>query len=87
MEYSLPLSTFTGYCASEGCRTYVGIEDEGNDKVKAAVVYRNDFFAYNHLLYIEIEHKVLREQKGEIKGTLYCYIPTHNLKNLFRDGK
>lgn len=86
-NYTLPLSTFTQYCGAEGCRTYVGIEDENNDMVKAVIVYCNDFFAYNHLLYVEVDRKVLREQKGEINGVLYCYIPTHNLKNLFRNGK
>lgn len=87
VEYSLPLSTFTNFCASDGCQTYVGIEEEDVDKVKAVVVYHNDFFAYNHLLYIEVERKVLSDQSGEINGTLYSYIPTHNLKNLFRDGQ
>ena len=86
-NYTLPLRTFTQYCVAEGCRTYVGIEDENNDMVKAVVVYCNDFFAYNHLLYVEVDRKVLREQKGEINGVLYCYIPTHNLKSLFRNGK
>ena len=87
LNYTLPLSTFTNYCKSEGCRTYVGIESENDTTVKAAVVYRNDFFEYNHLLYVEIDRKTLREQKGSFKGILYCYIPTHNLKNLFQDGK
>ena len=87
VQYSLPLTTFIDYCKSEGCRTFVGIEEETDDKVKAAVVFRNDAFAYNHLLYIEVDRKVLREQKGEISGILYCYIPTHNLKNLFVDEK
>lgn len=86
-NYTLPLSVFTKYCSAEGCRTYVGIEEENNEIVKAVVVYCNDFFAYNHLLYVEVDRKVLREQKGEIKGVLYTYIPTHNLKSLFRYGK
>lgn len=86
-NYTLPLSSFTKFCDAEGCRTYVGVEEENNEMVKAVVVYSNDFFAYNHLLYVEVDRKVLREQKGEINGVLYCYIPTHNLKSLFRDGK
>lgn len=79
-NFSIPLKTFSDYCSMLGCTPYVGIEEETEDYVKAVVVYRNEFFGYNHLLNVEVPRIVLKEQKGTIKAFLYCYIPTHNLK-------
>lgn len=80
VNFSIPLKSFSDFCASSGCTPYVGIEEETEAYVKAVVVYRNEFFGYNHLLYVEVPRIVLKEQKGSIKAFLYCYIPTHNLK-------
>lgn len=78
--FSLPLDGFSSYCRSQGCTPYVGIEEENDKEVRAVVVYRNELFGYNHLLHIVVPRRVIREQKGEITGDLYCHIPTHNLK-------
>ena len=78
--FSIPLKVFSDYCLSLGCTTYIGIEEENKNEVKAVVVYRNEFFGYNHLLYITVPRNVIREQEGDISAKLYCYIPTHNLK-------
>lgn len=86
-SFTLPLSSFIKYCSAQDCETYVGIESESNTSLKAIVVYRNPIFLYNHLLCIDIDKKILAKQEGTINGLLYCYLPTHNLKNLFRDGK
>lgn len=78
--FAVSLKAFADYCASTGCSPYIGIEEESETNVKAVVVYRNEFFGYNHLLYIDVPRTVLSKQEGEIKARLYCFIPTHNLK-------
>lgn len=79
-SFSVSLNAFSAYCHSLKCTPYVGIEEENDNEVKAVVVYRNEWFKYNHLLYIIVPRQVIRNQKGEITSDLYCYIPTHNLK-------
>ena len=81
--YDVSLKLFSDYCAQSGCTPYVGIEEETDDKVKAVVVYRNKLFAYNHLLYIDIDVDALKKGMGPIDAWLDCYIPTHKIKTLY----
>lgn len=81
--FTVPLSVFMEYCSQQHCKAYVGIESETMTNLTAIVVYRNPVLMYNHLLCIDMDKDVLNKQDGVINAYLYCYIPTHNLKNLF----
>lgn len=80
--YNIPFDVFTEYCKSQGCKIYVGIEKVSEDGIQAIVVYRNDIFAYNHLLYVNVDIDTIKNRKGTISSTLNCYIPTHNVKKM-----
>lgn len=75
------------YCIHMGCQPYIGIESVDDKCVKAIVVYENDLYGYNHLLYVDVDLNVLRNKDGVINAELYCYIPTYNLKSLFQPNE
>ena len=82
-SFSLPMSVLADYCAATGCRPYIGIESADDREIKAVLVYRNNFFSYNHLLYMTIAVEDIAEKESRATADFYTYIPTHNLKSLF----
>jgi len=84
-SFSLPMSVLADYCAATGCRPYIGIESADDREIKAVLVYRNNFFSYNHLLYMTIAVEDIAEKESRATADFYTYIPTHNLKSLFSE--
>lgn len=87
MNYEVSYSKFYNYCTRMGCQPYIGIESVDDKCVKAIVVYENDLFGYNHLLYVDVDLKILMNKSGIISADIYCYIPTYNLKSLFQPNE
>ena len=86
-QYAVSHEKLYAYCVRTGCQPYVGIEAMDENSVKAVVVYENDLYGYNHLLYVDVDLKVLQAGKGLIAAEIYCYIPTYNLKSLFQPNE
>ena len=82
--FSIPLRQWIAFCKNNNCHLYIGIDDTNdNGDVKAVVIAVNDSENYNHVLSITVPLKVIQAQSGVIEASLYPYVPTHNVKELF----
>ena len=64
--------------------TYIGIEQYTSEQLKFTILFRNLYYNCHHLLYVETTPNTIFESKGTLKGTLYTYIPNHNIKDMFK---
>lgn len=74
-------------CLDEGCSLYCGIESSNSKFVEATSVVVNEELGYCHILFVKIPIDTLTEGNDEIEGTLNCYVPMHNVENLFEKYK
>lgn len=82
--FRVRLHQLVGFCLAEGCKPYFGLLDynEHEGKVDAVVMMRNHEEAYEHLLRITVETKILSKMSGSISVKLMPYIMTHNSKRI-----
>jgi len=82
-NFNMNLSQWIAFCQEEKCRLYFGIQELTTTSVKATVIAVNDEENYNHLLSLEIPYSAISNPNGVIVAQLNCYLPTHNIRNLF----
>lgn len=58
--YKIPLTLFLNICKEEGCIPYIGVKNKDEDKIKTVVVFRNQYFGYNHMLVMNLTKEDLR---------------------------
>lgn len=85
--YDLPLSQWIAWCRNNGCYLFFCVENMDNDMVNAFVLVTNLNLNYNHLLSVKIPIKNIELNTGEIEAELRCFIPIHNISNLFSNKK
>jgi hypothetical protein len=64
--------------------TYIGIEKLTNNVLNFTIIFQNKYFNCYHLLYIETSPNVIFNAEKYLEGTLYTYIPNHNIKDLYK---
>lgn len=84
-KYNIPLFDFSKICKEDGCVPYVGVESQTESEINLVVLYKNEYFSYNHLLFVTFKTDDIKTQKGILKSLLYVYIPTTNLKSLIKE--
>jgi len=82
-QFSVPLRQWVNFCRQSGCDLYFGVEEMKGDQLKATVIAVCPTAGYNHLLTFTLPIQTIDQRQGDISATLYAYVPTHNLKNLF----
>ena len=85
--FSLPLSQWLAFCHHAGCRLYFGVQKISAGSIKATVIAVNDTENYNHVLTAEIPLSTLDDDEGKVSAHLSCYLPMHNVRNLFGQDK
>lgn len=60
---------------------YFGWQNLRRETLKATLIISSKVYNYNHMLEISATSKSFFENKGEIKGTLYAFIPKENKIN------
>lgn len=83
-SYDINLSQWLKYCSINGLKTYFAVEEEREDGILAIVIAQNDVFFYNHLLSVVLPKGFVNNPKAVLKVRLTPYIPTHNIKNLYK---
>lgn len=86
-RFEVDAQNWVEYCREHRCRIYFGPEDLDGEKVRGTVLVVNDDLGYNHLLYFECGRDIFDRLRPDMKVTLYTYVPTHNVKNLFSDSQ
>lgn len=82
-DFQLPLKQWITFCMREHCEMYFGVQEVTATAVKATVIAVNTAENYNHMLTLTIPFTVITDPEGVIKAQLNCYLPTHNIRNLF----
>lgn len=77
------LAQFVAYCIDEGCSLYFGIKSVSDGILTGTLFVRNDDMGYNHVLSVVFPTTILKGERQEVTGTLYAYIPLHNVTEKF----
>ena len=83
-RYIITLWQWLSYCQEEDITLYVAFKEENNDSYIMTVLAENRDFAYNHLLTFTIPRDFLNAYQVEWKMTMNGFIPTHNLKTMYK---
>lgn len=85
--FRIPLHQWIHYCRREGCRLYYGAEELNATSLKATVLAVNDAENYVHVLTVHVPLAVIGQGEGDIPVQLSCFVPVHNIGNLFADSR
>lgn len=84
INYTLSLQQWLNYCAQFGMRIYFAVEEQREDGILAIVVAQSRELGFNHLLSVVVPDKFITDKNAVIKVRLSPYIPTHNVKDLYK---
>lgn len=79
---------WVGYCLAQGCKPYAGvisIGEAGENMADMLILMHNEAAGYNHVLRLTIDIDCLSTSQGQADGRLNAYVPSSNIKNLFKD--
>ena len=82
-EYNTNLFDFLRFLCRD-YNTYTGIEKMTKDTLNFTIIFQNKYFNCHHLLYVEASPNMIFHAEEPLEGTLYTYIPNHNIKNLYK---
>lgn len=81
------LRQYVSFCLQNGCTPYVGLISETGNIVEVELVMRNVALGYAHVTKLSFDTAQMGEGRGTVSGRLNAYVPTANVKNLFKDLK
>ncbi|MDE6692390.1 MAG: hypothetical protein K2K05_03300 [Muribaculaceae bacterium] len=84
-EFDISVRQFVAFALDQGCTPYVGIVGMADGQADVLVMMCNMQLGYNHLLRLRIGTDGLSAGAVSANGRLNAYIPTANLKNLFKE--
>lgn len=84
VSYLIPFSQWCNYCAEWGLKLYFGVEEQLEDGLLAVVIAHSRELGFNHLLSVYVPDKFVTSKGTVLKVRMTPYIPTHNVKNLFK---
>ena len=84
INYTLSLQQWLNYCAQLGMKVYFAVEEQREDGLLVIVMTQCNELGFNHLLSIVIPDKFVTDKNAVLKVRLTPYIPTHNVKNLYK---
>lgn len=84
INYTLTLRQWLDYCAAWGMKIYFAIEEEREDGLLALVIAECRELKFNHMLSVVIPNKFVTNRNVVFKARMTPYIPTHNVKDLFK---
>lgn len=81
------LRQYVAFCLQNGCVPYVGLISENGNIVEVELVMRNVALGYAHVARLSFDMTQMDDGGGTAVGRLNAYVPTANVKNLFKDLK
>jgi len=79
----ITLQQFVSFCKLDGCKLYFGVKQRDNKVLKGTLFAVNMPLAYNHVLSVEFPIDILNGKEETVSGTVYTYIPLHNVTDEF----
>ena len=86
-EYTMTLEQWHTYCRQENLTVYVGLKTETVGYYEVVIIAENNDLAYTHMLTMSIPHSFLNDEKAVWKAKVRSFIPTHNIKNMYKQYK
>ena len=84
INYTLTLSQWLNYCAELGMKVFFAVEEQREDGLLTIVLTQCKELGFNHLLSVVIPDKFVDDKNAVLKVRLTPYIPTHNVKDLYK---
>ncbi|MBO4802010.1 MAG: hypothetical protein J5545_09135 [Bacteroidaceae bacterium] len=84
VSYTLALSQWLNYCAEQQLQVFFAVEEVREDGIKALVIAHSRELNYNHLLSVIIPDHFIDREGIVLKARMTPFIPTHNIKNLYK---
>lgn len=84
INYTLSLQQWLNYCAHLGMKIFFAVEEQREDGLLAIVIAQSKELGFNHLLSVVIPDKFINNKDAVLKVRLSPYIPTHNVKDLYK---
>ena len=84
VNYTISLRQWLDYCREQKLKVFFAIEEEREDGLLALVIANSSELCYNHLLSVVLPDDFITNQNEMLKARLTPYIPTHNVKDLFK---
>lgn len=84
INYTLTLSQWLNYCAELGMKVFFAVEEQREDGLLTIVLAQCKELGFNHLLSVVIPDKFVDDKNAVLKVRLTPYIPTHNVKDLYK---
>ena len=84
ISYTLSLQQWLDYCAAWGLKVFFGVEEQREDGILALVIAKSEELGFNHMFSVVIPDKFVTDSSTVLKARMTPYIPTHNVKNLFK---
>ena len=86
-KFTMTLGQWLAYCRQENLNLYVAIKSVTNESYVAVIVAENKDLAYNHVLTMSIPCDFLTNDNAVWETQLRGYIPTHNVKDMYKQYK
>lgn len=84
INYSLTLQQWQNYCVRLGMKIYFAVEEQREDGLLALIIAQSRELGFNHLMSVVIPDKFVKDQNAVLKVRFSPYIPTHNVKDLYK---
>lgn len=85
---ALPVKTFVSYCRSKGCNVFYGAEEKSKDgSFNGSLFFYNKASGYDHVVSINAPAHGIGKDDYMMKGKVYLFAPTNNVKDLFYKPK
>lgn len=84
IQYTVSLKQWLNYCRTMKLKTYFAIEEEREDGLKALLIAQSEDLGFNHMMSLIIPDNFVTNKKTVFKTTLNTYIPTQNVKDLYK---
>ena len=82
--YTITLCEWLNYCRRMRLETYMSIEEEREDGLKALLIAESEDLGFNHMFYLVILSDFVSNRDVKIKAKVNAYIPTQNVKDLYQ---
>lgn len=83
--FEVPLTQWISFCINEGCTPYFALISEDGNTADCELVMNNWQLGYNHVMRLKVDISDMDSRSGLITARLNAYIPTHNIKYLFKE--
>ena len=84
INYFITLRQWLNYCSRCNMKIFFAVEEQREDGILAIIISQCKELGFNHLLSVVIPDKFVNDKNAVLRVRLTPYIPTHNVKTLYK---